>query len=1638
MSAFCLSPFWDDRKTWSTDDPDFTYCFEKTVLIWIPAVFLWFVAPFKLCFICRKSDQKSPAGQRLFWTKVTLTIVLAAITCAELGYSSNELINLRSGSLNLTTMNPHEHVIQYADIAAAAVRLLTYALFVGYLYFGDLKGKRSSGTLFVYWILASITEGIRFRSAIKDIVSHEGLSVPVDRFRFFLEVLQFILIIAQLSLSVISTGRKIEPTSSKTPSPEEHAPFLSQVLFWWFNSLVYLGWKRSLRTQDIWDLNTGEKSRTISKAFFKRWDKRKQDLALGHVLFRAFWPELVYSALLKLLFNVMLFSTPAILGLLMKFVKNRSQEVWKGYLFAALLLVASVVQTSAMGHYFHQCNKLGIRLRTAVMCGVYRKVIRVAAFADANEKLESPTNLISVDAQRLMDLSSYVNQIWEIPLQIGVAMYFLWTTLGPSSLAGLGVMILSMPVEALIAFYSKKMQVRQMQAKDARIRLTGEVFRTIKLLKLYAWDEAYEKRILVHRDAELESLRTIAFLTAFSTFYSMVSPFIIALATFATFVLSDSQNVLDSSKAFVALAYFNILKSPMNMLPPTIMAIVQAVVSKTRLVAALVSHEPKTYVEGNNWQDLGKNLRDYRPAVAISHGKFSWSKSGTSCLKNITMTVPSGKLIGIVGTAGSGKSALCRAILGLMDHRGGTVKTGGSIAYMPQQSWLQNRTFKENVLFGRPFHRMSYQTTLEECALIDDLSSMPAGEDTQLSDDGANLSGGQKQRICLARTVYGYADIFVMDDPLSALDAKVGKHIFEKVLGPNSILKEKTRIVVVNGYQFLPHFDQLIVLDDGEITEVGTFPQLLSQGGPFSELLHNHLRQEIEDLHTSELEDSEAAHRHTVFKEIVQKLPHVMRASLRQHRKSIVSQREKRRRSSAVSKIGSLDELQHKRLRELNGRLLSTSESSGTRNSRRASTITSTVGVHGGRTPANGEATDGNRAFNWRIYWSFMRSFTIKLTVIIFLTSTVSTAFSVASNIWLSKWAEDNLTMPDGSLNVGQRDFRLGIYAALGGLQGVFFFISMISLAYGLILSSKVLHSKLLHHLIRAPTYFFDITPLGRITNRFSKDVDAVDVNVPQSIRQCLNAIFNIFATLTVLIYAYPLFTAFMVPIAIVYILLLYFYISTSRQLKQLESVSRSPIFSHFQETLSGAALINIFGQHQRFTNEFERCLDNNNQIAYFSLVAQRWLSLRLELIGNIIAFTAALLAVYGRDHWNVLPGTVGLTITYSVQVTQVLSWFVQKLSDLEMSFISVERIKEYTKCPQEAKRIIPEELPPADWPSNGSIKFVDYTIRYRPDLDFALKGLTCEIKAREKIGIVGRTGAGKSSLSLGIFRIVEAAEGSIIIDNVDIAKLGLEDLRSRITIIPQEPFLLSGTLRENLDPTNVSTDDAIWEALDAAHLRRYVLNLKDGLLHLVEEGGRNFSAGQRQMLCLARAIIRKPRILIMDEATASLDAETDELLQKSIRTEFVDCTVLIIAHRLQSVMDCNRVMVLDKGQIKEFDSPQALLSNKDSVFYSLAEDANMLDHHELPSGDSEDSLESPADGEESPPTASEVSTTVCPNSAITNSSVMNADRPSHPGTEREVCAPIHKITSASTSPSLSSEDDISPGFVEPFHREKN
>jgi len=1370
----------------------------------------------------------------------------------------------------------------------------------------------------------------------------------------------------------------------RNQSPENEASILSQITFWWLNSLVWLGYKRALTQEDLYSIKPGERTEIISQKFdcyllpaiqkavseqgksanltpfgdtnaitdneahnqesinktspllngpsnnlesnekssgargkkYERSNEKKaptesdpneggKHVAVTKIIVKTFWPYLLAASIFKLISSLLTFASPLLLSSIITFISTPAEPSWRGSLYAGGLFLMSMSQSLFDNREQYITNVNVMRIKTCLISAVYRKTLRLSNQGRKHYTTGEIVNLMSTDTQRVADLVQNINSIWSAPLQLTISMVLLYQQLGIAIFAGLGVMIINIPFNIWITNKMRTLQQLVMRYKDQRIKLLSETVNGIKIIKIHAWEESFRKRAEAIRDKEIYYLTRQTWYSAAITFAFTCLPFIVALTSFATFVLIDINNVLDANKVFVSLSLFNIIRIPLAILPMLLTNLSMFLVSVRRV---------NKFLEGQEIDpDATKQIEGDKNSIKIVNGTFKWDQNGEIVIDEVDLEVPRGKLVAVVGPVGSGKSSLISAILGDLEKVTGDIflDKQASISYVPQEAWILNTTFKNNILFNKVENEEKYQRVLDACALVPDLKTLENGDQSEIGEKGINLSGGQKQRVSLARAVYADTDIYLMDDPLNAVDVHVGRHIFDNVIGPKGILRDRTRVLVTNKLSVLPEADYIIVLKEGKVTEKGSYENLLKSRGLFSQLLVRYLLENKTNTDKAAKKGLAAA----VSDQI-----------------DLVTQELRR-----------LEEEQTKnRLEESKKEELMAAKKEGLRQDGLAGNVSS-FGRAQTRSGQNGDESRGLTgqeatqvgSVGLEVHRNFIRAMGLNF-VIATAIYIASSAFTLTSNLWLSDWSNDALNetlRTDPKL----RDLRLGVYAGLGLGESFCVIISTVLLNIACLRSSHMLHNKMLSRVLRAPLAWFNVTPSGRIINRFSKDIDVVDMTIRFNVRLLMVIALRSVTSLILISVGSAYSIILIAPIVLLYFLFQMFYISTSRQLKRIESTTKSPIYSHFSETISGASSIRAFKVTQEFILESNHRVDVNNASYYIGFVASRWLAIRLEFLGLIVVLVASMVAVSSRD--AISPGIAGLSVTYALTVTQVLSFLVRTYSDYETNVVSVERLLEYTRTPVEPD----DEEEPSDpnWPARGEIYYDKYSARYRPELDLVLNQFDLKIRQNERVGLVGRTGAGKSSVTLSLFRILDVKEGRIVIDDVDIGHINLKVLRSKLSIIPQEPILFTGTIRQNIDPTESYPDHEIWRAIDLAHLGSFLRQLPSGLDHQVSEGGSNFSVGQKQLFCLARTLLRRSKILILDEATAAVDVETDTLIQQTIRKEFRNSTILTIAHRLETIQDYDRVVVMEAGRSVEEGKPDELLAQSNSRFYQLANDSS-------------------------------------------------------------------------------------------------
>ncbi|KAF8463649.1 putative ABC metal ion transporter [Kalaharituber pfeilii] len=1486
--------FCGDPGGWGPISPEtgeFTQCFIDLTLD-IVSITLIILGSFNLAWLLKQPAFPVPKNWH-YWLKLTLVGLLIFLTALfaslQFGYYPNASTDVRF----------------WTPIIGCISLSLAFAIHK----YEHERSTVPSGVLLFYWPLYILVNGLKTYS----LAMHQDYGRKVTSF-VILIILEIIAILAFIFEWLVPKARseyqKLDEDEPKCPMEESN--IFSVLTFGWMTPMMKAGYGKFLTEDDLWSLRKGDTTQYTEGKFTAAWQKEvlKKKPNLWIALARAFgWPYLE-GALYKVVQDLLNYAQPQLLRFLIAFVASYStdnpQPVSTGLAIAGVMFVASVIQTVTLHQYFQHAFETGMRIRSGLTAAIYRKSMRLSNEGRAAKSTGDIVNLQAVDTQRLQDITTYGQQIWSSPFQIFLCMISLYQLLGPSMFAGIGVMLFTIPINGVVARMMKNLQQKQMKNKDARTRLMTEILNNMKSIKLYSWGKPFmDKLNHVRNDLELRTLKKIGIAQSLASFTWSTTPFLVSCMTFTVFVLTQDKP-LTTEIVFPALTLFNLLTFPLSVLPMVITAIVEASVAAGRITSFLTAEEiqPDAITREETVTRVGEE------SVKVVDGIFTWNKyEDQPVLKNINFTARKGELACIVGRVGQGKSSFLQALIGDLHKVRGEVVVRGHAAYVAQQSWVMNATVRENIIFGHKFDPDFYQRTVRACALLEDFDALPDGDETEVGEKGISLSGGQKARLTLARAVYARADIYIMDDPLSAVDQHVGRHLIDNVLGPNGLLAGKTRIMATNSIPVLREANYIYLLVKGEIVESGTYESVMASKGAIYNIVKF-----IKD--TSNDRDNDDA--------------------------TIVAS------GTTTSRDISSEEDE---VPDLGG-----GGASALKSSRRYSTVTlrraSAASFHKGRTKIadeeNGKRTTQLKEFSekgkvkWSVYGEYAKASNLWGVAIYLITLIGAQGTQVAGSVWLKEWSEHN-SRDNGNSDTGK---YIAIYFAFGfGSAALVMAQTLILWILCAIEAARKMHQKMAIAVFRSPMQFFDTTPAGRILNRFSSDIYRIDEALARTFNMLFVNTARSFATLVIISVSTPPFIALIIPLTLLYLYIQRYYLRTSRELKRLDSVSRSPIYAHFQESLGGISTIRAYQQTERFQRENESRVDANLRAYFPSINANRWLAIRLEFIGSIIILAAASFGCLSVASGSGLSaGWVGLAMAYALQITQSLNWIVRQSVEVETNIVSVERVLEYAALPSEAPEVIPAHRPSSSWPVNGAVSFHNYSTRYRAGLDLVLRDINLDIKPQEKIGIVGRTGAGKSSLTLSLFRIIEPTEGNISIDDLNTSTIGLQDLRQRLAIIPQDASLFEGTVRDNLDPNHNHDDTELWSVLELSHLKEHIASMDGKLDAKIHEGGSNLSVGQRSLISLARALLTPSKILVIDEATASVDVETDTMIQQTIRERFKDRTILTIAHRLNTIIDCDRILVLQAGRVAEFDTPSALLDKKDSLFYSLAKEAGLVE----------------------------------------------------------------------------------------------
>ncbi|KAF4120533.1 ABC-type multidrug transport system, ATPase and permease component [Geosmithia morbida] len=1364
-------------------------------------------------------------------------------------------------------------------------------------------------------------------------------------------------------LNPLRWGKTPPIPGERAVSREYGANILSLITFEWMTPLMVAGYKRQLHQRDIWAINPDravepltEKFRASFKRRVARGDKHPLFMALHETFFFEFW----LGASLASFVAIAQVLAPFTLRYLIQFATDAwlaqhsdqpSPPIKNGIGFALGITAMMVFQSFGVNHFIYRGMMMGGQSRGILIGLIYEKAMLISARAKAGgnpKEMTRPdsregetgkkakdrkkpvrpeedvagwgngriTNLMSVDTYRIDQASALIHMLWSSPISIALTLALLIVNLSYNALAGFGLIIVAAP---LLAFAIRRLLVRRKSINkitDQRVSLTQEIIQSVRFVKFFGWEQSFMKRLGEYRSREIHSIQVLLAIRNAINAIGVAMPIFASMLSFISYSLTNPG--LRPAEIFSSLALFNTLRVPLNILPLVLGQAIDAWSSMGRI--------EKFFMEEDE-QEAFEHVESLPNAIELHNANFTWEQAAaqetegddkkagkksagngainankitgistagddaTSILasepepfklSDINLDVSRNELIAVIGTVGSGKSSLLSALAGDMRKTSGEVILGASRAFCPQYAWIQNTSVRNNILFGKEYDRAWYNEVVRAAALEADMDMLPNGDQTEIGERGITISGGQKQRLNIARAIYFDADIILMDDPLSAVDAHVGRHIFDNaILG---LLGNKCRVLATHQLWVLNRCDRIVWMDNGKIHAVGTFDQLMSEHASFRTLM------ETTDLG------------------------------------------EKKKK-----KVGGDDEDEDEEAENKD-------VPPGKRKKNKAQGLMQ-------------QEEKAESSVPWSVYFDFVRaSGSLFNAVVVFVFLLMAQGSNIMTGLWLSYWTSDEFGLT--------RDTYIGIYTGLAVLQAVIMYLFSVSLSIMGTRASKKMLAEAVRRVLRAPMSFFDTTPLGRITNRFSRDVDVMDNNLTEAMRMYLFTLVSVTGIFALIIAYFHWFAVALVPLYCLFILAASYYRASAREVKRFESVLRSNVFAKFGEGLTGVASIKAYGLRQSFVDSLRKSIDDMNAAYYLTFSNQRWLSIRVDMIGNLLVLVVGVLVVTSR--FDVNPSISSLVLSYILAIVQMMQFGVRQLAEVENGMNAVERLRHYGTQLEEEAPLHTVEVRPS-WPDKGEIVFRDVEMRYRENLPLVLKGLSMHVRGGERIGVVGRTGAGKSSIMSTLFRLVEISAGSITIDGLDISTMGLHDLRSRLAIIPQDPTLFRGTVRTNLDPFDEHTDLELWSALRQADLvpadagpettTAAPTGEKDiaaatattdgnndpspsriGLDTAVEEDGLNFSLGQRQLMALARALVRGSRIIVCDEATSSVDMETDAKIQNTIANGFRGRTLLCIAHRLRTIVGYDRICVMDAGRIAELDTPLELWKKEDGIFRSMCD----------------------------------------------------------------------------------------------------
>lgn len=1247
-------------------------------------------------------------------------------------------------------------------------------------------------------------------------------------------------------------------------NPRERAG-LFNILFYLFTFDVFRKTaKRELQEDDVYTVLTDYKASRLGDQLEKAWDyqRKKPKISLTSTLFSVYGREYMTYGFMNLFIKTFLMiSQPMAIGKLVSyFAINSTLTKFDAYFYATVVIVCTLFSSIYNHYYMLKMQELGLRIKVALCSLMYRKSLKLTTTSLINFTGGKIVTMISKDVLVFESALVFAHDLWIGFIQLFVMTFIMSKQIGVAAVIGVLVLVVLIPFQIWLGVITKNLRLKTSAKTDERLRTIQEILVSIKLIKLYTWEKYYTKIVNALRSTEMRWLRYIFYLKSCVLTISALSQRFSFYICILVYIMLGG--IATAEKVFIVMGCYNALRFILTVAIP--MGVSQVAEAKSAL------KRMKEFLLIDDIETIEKRpiiIRD--PKIFIKSGSVSILDKPV--LRDINLEAKK-SLIGITGPVGSGKSTFLKLIMQDVHIDDGSVHTSGEISYASQEPWLFPGTIRQNILFGLPYERERYRKVITVCALNRDLAVFPESDNTICNDKGLNLSKGQQARINLARAVYRKADIYLLDDVLSALDASVSKYVFEECF--QKFLKDKLTITVCHNKKFLAECDRVLVFDKHTIMADGTYKKLEAKGIDFG--MHQSLESEVP---VSEPSKEKMANEALNAEETCKML---------------------------VSNDKDLDNA-----------------------------------VLYGEVKAEGKVS-------YAVYGQYFNHAGGWFLITLFLILCVITQFAISYfDYYITHWlkVEENLSIVKASNDTSSEVMQSAVEAHVKAMYmytGIILVATILAVArlfsfFGLTTrASNSLHNKIWSVITAASMSFFDRHLSGNILNRFSKDIGVVDEYMPYAYIECIRIFFMCLGTIVVIAKVNPMLLIPTAFILVIMLVLRIFFLKSSRSLRRLDGITRSPVIGYLNSSLEGLTTIRASKNEEVLKLQFDGHQDLNCSAAYMAMATSRAFGFWLDMMCAV--YTALIVYSFIIIDSSQFAGNVGLAITQAFGLTGILQWGIRNWAEVENLMTSVERVLEY----QTAE---PEDHSGRDadnWPSEGRIEYKDVGLRYTNSDKLILNGVNFVINPTEKVGIIGRTGAGKSSIISVLFRLYDV-EGKILIDGLDIKQLKLDTVRSQISIIPQDPVLFAGTIRSNLDPHNQHTDLELWRTLEEVELKGLVENFDMGLSSIVNEGGANFSIGQRQLICLARAILRNNKILVLDEATANVDPQTDELIQRTIKKLFDHCTILTVAHRLNTIINADKIMVVDFGTIVEFDTPQKLLAKGEGVFYTLAKQAGIV-----------------------------------------------------------------------------------------------